>query len=234
MTTAPALVIQNCPAESPGTIVDYLNTKSIPYILCHTYKGDKLPALDSIDRVISLGCPHSVLIFEEFDYLRNLFEYLKQVASAGKPYLGLCFGAQIMAKALGAEVRVNPVKEIGVYTVKLTEAGKESVLFSGFPDAIEVFQWHGDTFGIAPKANLLATADDCLNQAFGSDNSKIFGLQFHLEADPKEVPDWCDMYAGEMIEFGRTKKEVVDSYDKVASRARELNFRLLDNFFAIT
>ena len=54
------------------------------------------------------------------------------------------------------------------------------------------------------------------------------------EVDPDEVPRWCDAYSDELAEFGRTKDEIIEVYRPIAARTRSLNFRLLDNFFALS
>jgi len=91
----------------------------------------------------------------------------------------------LLARAAGAEVRKNPVMEIGGYEVRLTDAGKKDTLFKNFPGTFPVFHWHGDTFDIPQGAELLVTGEKCKNQAFRYKNS--VALQFHLEVTSSEA-----------------------------------------------
>ncbi len=224
----PVFVIQNCKIESPGTIGLYLQDRRIPFSVVRSFADDRLPSPEDFSVLIVLGTPKSVTEYRQYPYLVELFTLMTRTIRRGQPILGICFGAQLLAHTLGARVEPNKVKEIGAMTVTLTDEGASDPLFAGFDRDVPVFQWHGDTFRIPFGATHLAKSDDCKNQAFRKDN--MVGLQFHLEADPDEVPLWCDAYAGELTEVGKTKDEIVDGY-RAADHTRTLGFRLLDNYF---
>jgi GMP synthase-like glutamine amidotransferase len=225
----PILIVQNCPFETAGSTVDYCRERKLPHTLVHSYAGHALPDPSEISAALVMGCPESVSRLNEFEYLRNLYQFIAATVRANRPYLGVCFGGQILAKVLGAEVKPNPVKEIGATRITLTEAGKSDPLFDGFPPAFDVFQWHGDTFKIPFGAELLAESVDCKNQAFRKGN--LVGLQFHLETPLDEAGVWCDQYQQELAELQRTREQVLTGYKPVVDDARALNFKLLDNFF---
>jgi GMP synthase (glutamine-hydrolysing) len=105
------------------------------------------------------------------------------------PVLGICLGAQLIATALGAAVKRNPVKEIGWYDVTPTPEGEQDPLFRCFSGTEKIFQWHGDTFDIPPGASLLASSPECPNQAFRH-GERTYALQFHLEVDEPLVKRW--------------------------------------------
>ncbi|MDH4156651.1 MAG: type 1 glutamine amidotransferase, partial [candidate division Zixibacteria bacterium] len=178
-TQRPTFIIQNCPAESAGTTRDYLRLRQRPFREIVTYQGGALPDPDDIGAVINLGCPHPAARYHEHQYLKDLFSFVRQVAEKDLPYLGLCFGGQILALALGAEVTANPVKEIGVNDIRLTESGLRDPLFRGFDRSFQVFHWHGDSFGVPATARLLAYGEDCHNQVFVS--GRVYAMIFHLE-----------------------------------------------------
>ncbi|MFQ5499055.1 MAG: type 1 glutamine amidotransferase [Candidatus Zixiibacteriota bacterium] len=225
----PVLLLQNCPAESPGTILDYLRQRSIDYQHVRTYNVCELPSVDNFGTVINLGCPHSASDYHDHEYLTRLFALVCDVVRRDIPYLGVCFGAQLLARALGAEVRPNSVKEIGVYTVRVTDAGVADPLFSQLDREIEVVQWHGDTFRVPFNAQLLVEGDDCTNQAFRKGN--MIGLQFHLEVDANEITRWCNEYSTELTEFGLTSDDLIHDTEQLSDNMRTLNFRMLDGFF---
>lgn len=227
----PILIIQNCPAESPGTIIDYCNDNGIGYERIHSYVNDRFPSLDSVDAVINLGCPYSAATHHEHDFLVKLYAYVAEIVRQNKPYLGICFGGQILAKVLGAKVEPNKVKEIGTYSISLTEDGMIDPIFNELPSSFDVFQWHGDTFRIPFEAKLLATGVDCVNQAFRKNNA--VGIQFHFEAHPDEIPHWCDTYADELAEFGKSKDEIVSTYRNKFDTIRSDHYRFMDNFLSL-
>lgn len=226
----PILIIQNCQAESAGTILDYFNMNGISYTVFHSYNNNEFPDLDSFDAVINLGCPTSVTEYLKHPFLQKLYSYVAQIVKANKPYLGICFGGQILAKVLGASVKANNVKEIGTYEITQTQEASEDSLFKNIPNEFHAFHWHGDTFGIPFGATLLATSKDCKNQAFRKNNA--YGIQFHFEANIDEVPSWCDVYAEEMREFGKTKDKIVSEYSKNFEQVKTHNFQLLENFLS--
>jgi GMP synthase (glutamine-hydrolysing) len=114
---------------------------------------------------------------------------IRAAIAARKPVLGICLGAQLLARALGASVSANPVREIGWYDVAPTAAGRDDPLFRHFAAREKIFQWHGDTFAIPDGAVHLATSPDCRNQAFRYGDN-VYGLQFHLEVDAPMIHRW--------------------------------------------
>jgi GMP synthase (glutamine-hydrolysing) len=155
--------------------------------------------------------------------------YLGKVVEKEKPYLGICGGAQLLARLFGAEVRKNLVMEIGCYGVKLTAAGKKSRFFSGFPDTFSVFQWHGDTFDVPAGARLLVRGTDCENQAFSNGNS--LGLLFHLEVTSHAAGRWADEYRDELERFGKTKKQIMNECRVNEEQMEKLASKLIKSFF---
>ena len=156
--------------------------------------------------------------------------YLGKAVKNEKPYFGICGGAQLLAKLSGAEVRKNPVMEIGSYGVRLTAAGKKSGFFAGFPDTFSVFQWHGDTFDIPAGAKLLVRGTDCKNQAFSYGN--CLGLQFHLEVTSQAAGKWADQHKNELERTRKTKKQIVNECKIGEGQMRNLACKLIKSFFS--
>ena len=227
----PVAVLQNCEVERAGTIIDYLNDRSIPFSEIHSYKNENLPEIDGIGAIISLGSPISFTQFRSHDFLIELYEYTKQAVAHEKPFLGFCFGAQVLAAALGGTVRPNHVKEIGNCEISLTEKGKTDSIFKGFTDEFPVYQWHSDTFELPEDVENLATSDNCRNQAFRK--GKLVGVQFHIEADDRQVAIWCDTYAWELAAENRSKKIILNELRNNLSQIRNISDQLLDNFFSL-
>ena len=138
--------------------------------------------------MLSMGGPMNVYEEQRYPFLRDETRFLQEAAARDLPVLGICLGAQMIAKAAGAAVTKNRVEEVGWGTVSLTGEGLADPLFRGLPATLPVFQWHGDTFGIPAGGTLLATGEDCHHQALRFRRS--YGLQFHLEADRALLAEW--------------------------------------------
>lgn len=227
----PILIVQNCKDELSGTILEYLLQKDLPHDTVESYCDQPLPDPETIGPVVLLGCPLSVIDYYEHDYLKRLFAFTAELARRNHPCLGICFSGQMLAKILGAKVKVNDVKEIGCYTVRLTAEGEADPIFTGFDKEFPVLHWHGDTFGVPFGTSLLIEGKDCRNQAFRKGN--LVAVQFHMEATPAEVEAWCDVYPQDLADVGKTKQEVVEQYGAIAEQVRLQNNLLLDNFLSL-
>lgn len=189
---------QHVPFENLGAIERWLRAKG--YAISQTaffQPSFSLPSVDTIDLLIVLGGPMSVNDEAQYPWLVQEKEFIRQAIAAGKPILGICLGAQLMANALGAKVYPNSVKEIGWFPIMGQEGESQSDLFQ-FPPSLEVFHWHGETFDLPPGAELIASSQACQHQAFQIGRSAI-GLQCHLETTPTAAQALVDNCADELI-----------------------------------
>ena len=147
--------------------------------------------------VIILGGPMNVYEEKKYPFLRDELGLIESCVKKNVKLLGLCLGGQLIARALGATVTKNRVKEIGWFDIQLTGAGKSSELFSGLPESLKVFQWHGDRFDIPDGGLHLASSELCENQAFIY-NDCALALQFHVEIKKNDVKEWCQAYREEL------------------------------------
>jgi len=140
--------------------------------------------LTAPDLLILMGGPIGVYEREAHPWIACEIERLAQRLERGLPTLGVCLGAQMIAAAMGAEVRAGPVKEIGFKPVALNAAGASSPL--RHVADVPVLHWHGDTFDLPAGAELLASTDAYAHQAFRR-GPELLALQFHAEMgeDPR-------------------------------------------------
>jgi GMP synthase (glutamine-hydrolysing) len=150
------------------------------------------PALEGYQGLIVLGGPMNVDQFEAYPHLRTEVELIESAMKQNMPVLGICLGAQLIAKALGARVRQNPVKEIGWYDLSPTEAGGKDPLLGHLASSEKIFQWHGDTFDNPGGSVHLARSASCENQAFRY-GTNVYGFQFHLEVDEPLIKRWLQV-----------------------------------------
>lgn len=184
------LVFQHVAHEILGTL-DPLLRKSGFRIKYVNFGRDNynIPDIGNYDGLVVLGGPMNVDEVDKYPYLKEELDSIGIALDSDMPVLGICLGSQLIAKALGAEVKKNGIKEIGWYDVRTTEKGRSDPLISNFGNVEKLFQWHGDTFELPPGAELLATSEYCTNQAFRY-GDKIYGFQFHLEVDRQMIERW--------------------------------------------
>lgn len=226
-----ALIIQNHHAENLGAFETYLRKHKVDFSVHDAYKENALPSLDKYDALIVGGTPISIYDPAKPKWLKTEIAQLAEVVRTGKPYLGVCGGGQILANILDAEVKRNPVKEVGAYKVTLTDAGKASPFFRGFPQEFPVFQFHGDTFDIPRGATLLVEGRDCKNQAFSY--GKAIALQFHLEVSSETAGKWADEYTDWLGGFGKSKEQIVDECARIERQIVGLAELLIENFIRV-
>jgi len=183
-------VIKHAEDEGPGLLGAYFQDLGWELKAVELHRGDQLPEdLRSAAGVVMLGGPMNVYEEELYTFLKLEDGFIRRVLGEGVPFLGICLGAQLLAKACGAPVTKSLHKEIGWFEVRLTQEGVADSLFRGLPDLLTVFQWHEDTFAIPEGAALLATSGSCRNQAFRVGDS-AYGLQFHVEVTPEMIAAW--------------------------------------------
>ena len=141
--------------------------------------------------LVVLGGPMNVDEIGRYPFLVAEVDWIQQALAARLPVLGICLGAQLLAKALGARVYPNRIKEIGWYPIDWTAQAADDALFAGCAASPDVFQWHGDTFDLPKEATLLATSAHCTSQAFRFSES-AYGLQFHIEVTAPMIGRWLD------------------------------------------
>jgi GMP synthase (glutamine-hydrolysing) len=184
------VTVQHVPYESPGLIAAEAGRRGIELSVCHVYRGDRLPDLDELDGLIVMGGPMGVEETASHPYLTSEIELLAATATAGKPVLGVCLGAQLLAAALGGRVYRGERAEIGSGVVSLTVDGRGDPVFGATgQDELPVVHWHQDTFDLPPGAVRLAYSEIYPNQAFRA-GKYVYGVQFHVEVDDALAEDW--------------------------------------------
>jgi len=174
--------IKHAPFEGLGSMESYFLSKGHNLSATHLYKEDFVfPAPEEIDWLIVMGGPMGVYDTDDYPWLIPEKTFIKSIIDSGKIVIGVCLGAQLIADVYGAKVYKNKYREIGWFPLTRSKEAATSKLGNIFPEIINTFHWHGDTFDLPENAVLLASSEACKNQAFSIDD-RIFGFQFHFEA----------------------------------------------------
>ncbi|MBI4971401.1 MAG: amidotransferase [Candidatus Omnitrophica bacterium] len=201
------LVVQHVSYESSGIMAPYF--KKSGHIVNHFKLYDKKSRftkdLFKNDVFLFMGGPMSVNDVKEFPWLVDENLFIQDLLAKEKGVLGVCLGAQLLAKALGARVYPGPKKEIGWYTVDLTKEGLEDNCLQSLEreprNRVRVFHWHGETFDLPKKTVCLAGSKICRNQAFKL-NPRTYAVQFHLEMDRPLINRWLVHGRDEIVKSG--------------------------------
>ncbi|HTF91985.1 MAG TPA: gamma-glutamyl-gamma-aminobutyrate hydrolase family protein [Verrucomicrobiae bacterium] len=184
------LVFQHVPHELLGTLNPMLKKAGfrIRYVNFGRHP-DAQPRLDGYDGLVVLGGPMSVNDEDRLPHLVTEMKLIEAALSRNLPVMGICLGAQLIAKTLGAAVYPNQEKEIGWYDVSPTDHAQSDPLLGAFSATEKIFQWHGETFDIPKSTSHLAFSSLCANQAFRYGDN-VYGFQFHLEVDEPMIHRW--------------------------------------------
>ncbi len=178
------LFVQHGAVDKPGLLAEVMADAGVEIGVAHPYDGTALPRdLRDFSGLALGGGGQSAWEVEAHPYLEREAELVREAVRAGKPVLGLCLGGQIMARALGAQVRRAAKKEIGFFPVTLAEAAESDPLAGLFPRTFGAAHWHGDIFELPTGAVGLASTNMTRHQLFRF-GERCYGFQFHPEMTP--------------------------------------------------
>jgi GMP synthase (glutamine-hydrolysing) len=175
------------------------------------------------DLLIVLGGPIGVYETDTYPFIADEIAAIAARLSAGKPTLGICLGAQMMAAALGARVAPGPVKEIGWAPLQLSAEGEKSLLAP--LGTTPVLHWHGDNCELPAGCTKLASTQNCPVQAFMAAPAQL-GLQFHLEAEPARFETWLIGHTLELSKAGVDPRKLRDQAREFAAATRAVGQRV--------
>jgi GMP synthase-like glutamine amidotransferase len=210
------IICRYAPTEGPGYFATYLTAREVPWRTVKLDEGESLPLVEEIAGLAMMGGPMSVN--DDLPWIRPMFSLIRASVAADVPVIGHCLGGQLLAKALGATVTRNPVKEIGWREV--TVLPQPAAARWGPSGRFLSYHWHGETFSIPEGAERIWSSAHCANQAFAF--GKHLGMQCHIEMTAEMVESWCETGAREIEESAGVSPAV----QKAAEMRQHLDARI--------
>lgn len=221
------VIFRHAPHEGPGYLAEFLARRGLPYRLVRVDRRDPIPtSIAGISGLVLMGGPMSVN--DPLPWIPRVLDLIRQAVAKGVPVLGHCLGGQLMAKALGAKVGPNRVKEIGWLPVQAIEGPAARTWLDGLPSQFEVFHWHGETFGLPPGAVPILKSRACRHQAFVL--GPHLALQCHIEMTPELVRCWARVGREEIARPSATVQSARQMRTNLVARTARLN-RIADVFY---
>jgi GMP synthase-like glutamine amidotransferase len=211
--------------ETLGAIEDWINTQNHSLTRFPLFHSPVLPSPFEVDMLVMMGGPMGVNEEAIYPWLIAEKELIRQCAVLGKPILGICLGAQLIASALGKRVYPGAYREIGWFPVTWTDQARRF----GIPaETSTFFHWHGDTFDIPDGAVHLASSEATPNQAFLY-NGHIVALQFHPEVKPENVSTMVNILDEELVTapFVADAETILSGLNHLPSGNQQM-FKILD------
>ncbi len=228
----PVLCVRNDRDDTLGISAATLAEHGVPVTRLDAFDAEpRWPELDAISGLVVFGGEMNADEIERYPYLLTQRQLMRRAVDAGLPVLGICLGAQMLARALDARVYRAPLRELGFKPVRITEAGRTDPLLAAFHSGDLVFQWHEDTFDLPAGAELLAAGDDVQVQAFRMGRN-AWGVQFHFEVDAEGVDAWLRVAQPSLERVWKRSAEEVRDELRLYLDAQQRRSRQLFRAFA--
>lgn len=191
----PIRIFRHLVCKPPGYLGDYLQQRGVPWeMVCVDDAHPLDQCTDDVSALVFMGA--GVSVNDQLSWMESELQLIRKATQQGLPMLGVCFGAQMMSRALGGEVTRGGEMEIGWHPVRGVPENDPAGWLDGLPRQFMAFHWHADTFTLPAGSRLIMESDCYLHQGFAIDDH--LGLQFHLEMTSEMVKGWIDRYGSDL------------------------------------
>lgn len=216
----PVLVFRYARTEGPGHFATFLDASRVPWRLVKLDEGEAVPeSARDFSGLGFMGGPMSAN--DELPWTRPVLSLMRDAVDRKVPVIGHCLGGQMLARALGAEVKVNAVKEIGWNRVEAEDTSLARNWLGADLREFTTFQWHGETFAIPDSGERILRGTHCRNQAYVVADRHL-GMQCHVEMTPEMIRSWCETGGDEVRDALGTAPSVQDVATIQAQMAERL------------
>lgn len=222
------MTFQHVPFEDLGSIQQWAEDRGHTVQTTRFFAGDRIPELRDLDWLVVMGGPMGTKDEDRYDWLGPEKAFIRSAIDCGKTVVGICLGAQLIAEALGAKIYPNSYREIGWFELRKQPSLSSMPLLERFPDRLEAFHWHGDTFDIPDGAALIASTEACKHQGFLL-GRRVLALQFHLETTPESLERLithcsAELTPGPFVQAPEAMRSRTERFDRI----NQIMNRLLD------
>ncbi|HUL02041.1 MAG TPA: gamma-glutamyl-gamma-aminobutyrate hydrolase family protein [Gemmatimonadales bacterium] len=229
---ADVIVVQHVPQEPPGAIGDALAAAGVSTRFVRPYARDPVPTeLDGAGGLVVMGGPMGVYEADRHPFLRDELGLIEAALRHDVPVLGVCLGSQLLAAALGADVRPSGRQEIGWYPVRLSRETKGDALWTGVEPEFVAYHWHGDVFELPKSAVSLASSDLTTHQAFRS--GRAWGLLFHIEVSRGIVQGMVGAFAEELRRHGLDGQSILRDCERYLPALERVRTTVFERWAAL-
>lgn len=186
-----ALILQFEDDDPPGHLGARLSAHGVEWNVAALDAPHAPLSLDGYDMLVALGGAMNANQADRYPFLREAEALIRTAVRSGLPYLGICLGGQMLARAMGAAVTRAPVQEVGLIEVTLHAAAGTDPLLHGLGPILETTQFHEDTFAIPDGGVLLGSSANCRTQIVRC-AERAYALQFHPEASWEAFAGWIE------------------------------------------
>ena len=218
----PVAIFVHSPAEGPGYFATFLERHAVPWQSIRIDGGVALPEDPrEFSGLAFMGGPMSVN--DPLPWVSAELSLIRAAAAQDIPLLGHCLGGQLLAKAFGASVTKNPLKEIGWGKVRVLDNPVAHDWFGDLHGFLS-FHWHGETFSLPTGATLILENDHCRHQAFAL--GPHLGMQCHVEMTEAIIANWCESGAAELAKAATITAGAVPSVQAATEIQADLGARV--------
>lgn len=232
----PILFARCDPVETFGVGTKAMQRAGVPVSIWEALDGAPRPSLDGISGVVLFGSSYNVEHADEQPFIKEARELTLEAIEREIPYLGVCFGAQLLAWSLDAPVMKAPVREVGFEPIHPTAEAAGDPLLGHLADGDLAFQWHMDTFGLPGSSTLLVTGDRVTNQAYRV-GDRTWGVQFHFEIVRTEMDLWLNVFERDdgplEASWGKSAAAIRDEADRHLAAHEQRGSEVFERFARI-